>query len=169
MTRRWLNVASLVSAVFIGCTVALWLATFAFSPWDHRLSFTHHFHVSVWSGFNGDTLGCLVLFNNAEYGPYRGSIIALVDTNHPSSKRGWSIGDYDIGQITDFDGRGEIAVRERVCDLPGIYFRHIWRANQDSPLWTFMVSLWYPLLLFSVLLGVWIVRRWRLRHTKHVL
>jgi hypothetical protein len=170
MTRRWFNLASLVSAVLIGCTVVLWLATFAISPWDHRVSLTHHFHIGVWSGFSGDTLGRLVVFNNAEYGPYRGSIIALADSAHPSSKQGWSFGDYDMGQITDYNGRGEVALQERVCDLPGIYFRHIHTLlpKEYSPLWTLMVSLWYPLFLFSVLPAVWVFRRWRLRRTEHV-
>lgn len=169
MTRRWLDIATVVSGVFVSFTVVLWLATFAISPWDHRLSFTQHFHVGVWSGFSGDTLGRLVFFNNGEYGPYRGSIIALADTNHPSAKRGWSIGDYDMGRITDYNGKGEVAIQERVCDLPGIYFRHIhtlW-PKEYPPLWTLMVSLWYPLFLFSILPVAWIFRRWRLRR-KHV-
>jgi hypothetical protein len=168
MTRRWFNLASLVSAALVGCTVVLWLATFVISPWKRRVSLTHHFHVGVWSGFSGDTLGCVVFFNNIEYGPYRGSIIALTDDAHPSSKQGWSFGEYDWGQIIDFDGKGEIEVKEKVCDLPGVYFRHIRWSKETLPLWTLMVSLWYPLFLFSVVPAVWIFRRWRLRRSEHL-
>jgi hypothetical protein len=170
MTHRWFNLVSLVSAVLIGCTVVLWLATFAISPWDHRVSLTHHFHIGVWSGFSGDTLGRLVIFNNAEYGPYRGSIMGIGGPNTHEVRWGWHTpdDDYDFGQITFFGQQGEVVDRLRLCTLPGIYFRHFQLHGQVLPLWTLMVSFWYPLFLFSILPAVWIFRRWRSRHIRHV-
>jgi hypothetical protein len=161
------NIVSLVSLVLAIFTLFLWLATFWVNPWDHRVSLTNNFHVSVWNGFSGDTLGRLIIFNNAQYGPYRGSIMLLTDSNQPPPiVRGWSIGHYSIGQETDFDRRGEVLLIEKACDMPGIYFRHFRRPNEALPLWTLMVSLWYPLFLFNVLPAVWIFRRWRSRRSQ---
>src|SRR5262245_61278640 len=79
MRRRLFNVASFVSAVFAGGTVVLWLATFLTAPWDHRVPVTRSFYIGVWNGLSGDTLGRLVVFNDPDDGPYRGSIIQVVD------------------------------------------------------------------------------------------
>ena len=71
----------------------------------------------------------LVLFNDAEYGPYRGSIIGLVDADgsiYPPLEREESFG-----------------------DSWGVYYRHFqW---SDSTLWTLMVTLWYPIALFAIM------------------
>jgi len=131
MTRRWFNIASLVSGVFVAFTIVLWLATFVVSPWHHYVSFTRNFHVSVWSGVTGDTLGRLVIFNSADYGPYIGSSIVRPER------------DVEFG------------------DTFGIYYRYFHWPSYGT-LWTLMLSLWYPLILFSILPGVWIFRRWYL-------
>ncbi|HKW30741.1 MAG TPA: hypothetical protein VJT54_15510 [Verrucomicrobiae bacterium] len=54
----------------------------------------------------------------------------------------------------------------KACDLPGVYFRHWQMHDQVRPLWTLMVSLWYPLVLFSILPVLWIFRRWHLWRLK---
>lgn len=163
MTRRWFNGLSLVSAVFAGCTVILWLATFAITPWDHRVSLTDNFQISVWSGFRGDTFGRLVIFNDAKYGPYRGSIVALGGPDSREVRWGWHTADddYDFGVITYTNPNGTID-RWRFCDLPGIYLRHFHFHDQQT-LWTLMVSLWYPLILFSILPAAGFFHRWRSR------
>jgi len=81
---------------------------------------------------------------------------------------GWHTADddYDFGVIT-FTNPNSTIDRLRLCDLPGIYFRHFNIHDQAHTLWTIMISLWYPLFLFSILPAVWIFRRWRL-HRKHV-
>ena len=167
MTHRPFNIASLASAAFALFAVALWLATFAVSPWDHRVSLTDRFHVSVWSGFSGDTLGRLVIFNDAKYGPYRGSIMAIGGEGTHEEFSGLRISDYDFGRIT-FTNRNGTIDRLRLCDLPGIYFRHFDIHDQAHTLWTIMISLWYPLVVFSILPAAWLFRRWRSRHKNHV-
>lgn len=164
-SHRKFNVASLVSLVLAIFILVLWLLTFAVTPWDHRISFTRNFHVSVWSGFSGDTLGRLVVFNNAQYGPYRGSIMSIGGKNTHETRWGWHMRDYDFGQITFTTQKGEVD-KVRVCDLPGIYFRDFQIHSENRPLWTLMVSLWYPLFLFSILPAVWIFRCWLLRRSQ---
>jgi hypothetical protein len=159
------NVASLVSTTLAVCTFALWLATFAVTPWDHKISLTKNFHVSVWKGFSGDTFGRLVIFNDAQYGPYRGSIMSLGGEDTHETRRGWHAGDYDVGQIT-FTNLDSTSDKLKACDLPGIYFRYWQMHDQERPLWTLMISLWYPLFLFSILPVIWIFHHWRLRHSK---
>lgn len=163
MTHRIFNIASVVSAVGVGCSLLLWLATFVISPWDHRVSFTDGFNVSVWSGFSGDTLGRLVIYSDAKYGPYRGSIKGIGGENAQKERWGWHHGDYDFGKITFTNPNGTVD-RLRLGDLPGIYFRHFQIHGKARTLWTLMVSIWYPLILFSIFPGAWIIRRRLLRH-----
>jgi hypothetical protein len=140
MPRRLFNVASFVSAVLAGGTLVLSLAMFVSSPWNHRVSLTNRFHVGVWSGFGGDTLGRLVIFNDDQYGPYRGSVV--------------QIGDGKGNAYPRFDrelARG---------DSFGIYYRYF-RESNGTTLWTLMVSLWYPLILFALLSAAWVVRKRR--------
>jgi hypothetical protein len=160
--------ASFISAILAVCTLILWLLTFSLNPWDHKVSLTKKFHVGVWEGFSGDTLGRLVIFNDAKYGPYRGSIVSLANEKYPSKPVWvWRIGeDYGIGKEIDFDDKGEIELTETAADFPGIYYRHFLWAKNVQPLWTLMMSLWYPLFLFSILPVIWLIRRWRSRSLK---
>ena len=168
--RRKFNIASLVSLALAIFTILLWLPTFLMNPWGQYVSFTKNFHVGVWSGFSGDTLGRLVVFNNDQYGPYRGSLMGIGGENTQETRWGWHIENYekyDFGQIT-FTNPNSTVDKLRLCDLPGIYFRHFQIHNQVRPIWTLMVSLWYPLFLFSVLPIWWIFRRWRSRHSQRL-
>jgi hypothetical protein len=64
----------------------------------------------------------LVFFSDSEYGPYRGSIVGLAGSKYPHTN---AFGDFF-----------------------GVYYRHFtW---PDSILWTLMVSMWYPILVFSL-------------------
>jgi len=156
------KIATLLSFVLLLATLGLSLATRWLNPWDHRVSLSEHFHISVWEGFSGDKLGMLVFYNNAQYGPYRGSIISLSDDKAPPSiRRGWSALDYDFGQITSFKRNGSVELIEKACDLPGVYFRHIWWPDQPMPLWTLMISPAYPLVLFGILPAIWAFRHWK--------
>jgi hypothetical protein len=161
------SIATFISAILAACTFVLWLLTFAITPWDHKISLTKEFHISVWSGFNGDTLGRLVFFNNAQYGPYRGSIMNFGGENTHEVQSGWFYANhhYDFGQITSTNSNGTID-RLKLCDLPGIYFRHFQFHDQANTLWTLMLSLWYPLILFSILPVVWIFSCWRSKRSK---
>gem|GEM_PF-5709135 len=163
-SHRRFNVASLVSLVLAVFTLVLWLLTFAVTPWDHRISFTQNFHVSVWRGFSDDIPGRLVFFN-ATNGPFVGGTIALSSTNDPPPvRRIWHLGKNGFGHITILQRGGEIS--ERFCDLPGVYFRHIRWFNNYLPVWTLAISFWCLFFLFSILPMVWIFRRWRARYSK---
>lgn len=142
MKSRLFKAACLVSVALAGCTLVLWMATFFVTPWDHRLSLSHGFHLGVWSGSTGETLGRLVIFNNAEYGPYSGSTIQIGDGNGNVYPR-----------FTRRTGWG---------DAWGVYYRYF-RWPDGHTLWTLMVSLWYPLLAFSLLPVVWVVQHRRPR------
>jgi hypothetical protein len=77
----------------------------------------------------------IVFFNNSEYGPYRGSIVGLAGNEFPHTNA--------------------------FGDTFGVYYRHFtW---PDSVLWTLMVSMWYPILAFSLLPSWWLIRRTRRR------
>lgn len=110
---------------------SLWM-----NPWDHRLSVGQHFHVSVWGG---DWDIRLVFFNDADYGPYRGSTIS-VDGN-PPLRRELYFG-----------------------DTAGVYYRYFGLAG--SALWTLMVSIWYPVALFSILPSWQLLRMSRVNSEK---
>ena len=87
---------------------------------DH-LSLSPSFHFGVASrGLESR----LILFNDSQYGPYRGSIV-----------RWWGV----MNRSTTGFG-----------DAFGIYYRHfVW--SDGRVLWTLFVSLWYPLVLFGTL------------------
>lgn len=63
-----------------------------------------------------------VLFNNASYGPYTGSVVGLMGADVPA-RRGFG-------------------------DSLGVYYRHLtW---PHDVVWTLAVSFWYPILLFAI-------------------
>lgn len=76
---------------------------------------------------------------------------------------GWHTTDYDFARITYTNPNGTVD-RLRLCDLPGVYFRHFDIHGQAHTLWTLMISLWYPLIAFSLLPAIWTFFRWRSRH-----
>jgi hypothetical protein len=161
MRRHWFDITSLISGVLAAVTIVLWLVTFLASP---QLPLTRHFNLGIWEGFSGEKLGMLEVYNDSQYGPYRGSIIALSDDKHPpKAVWAWSVSeDYGVGREYIFDRKGAIQVIATGADFPGIYYRYFQWPNTPQPLWTLMVSLWFPLLLFSVLPSVWLLRRWHL-------
>jgi hypothetical protein len=114
-----MKIVNVVSTVMLGLAVLLFLTGDVRNPWNHYLSFNDDFHVGVW-GRGLDSR--IVFFNDAEYGPYRGSIIGFSDANgniYPPLERVEAFG-----------------------DSWGIYYRYFqW---SDFTLWTLTVSLWYP-------------------------
>ncbi|MBI1370077.1 MAG: hypothetical protein GC162_15665 [Planctomycetes bacterium] len=134
MAHRLLIFATWLSAGLLAVTLALPIAGMWIDPWEQRLSLTNQCHLTLW----GDGLGTsLVFFNDAAYGPYRGSIISVSDdqgNTSPPIKRRFHIGPF-----------------------AGIYYRYFrWTG---ATLWTFALSVWYPALLFTILPA----RAWRHR------
>jgi len=96
--------------------------------------------LSLSQSFYVSVKNCVLVFYNQPEGPYRGGIIALVDDQgnaYPRMER-------EVG----FNGLG-------------IYYRYFrW---PGTTLWTLMISILYPLAVFSILPLLWLVRRLRLR------
>ncbi|QDT99913.1 hypothetical protein V144x_54270 [Gimesia aquarii] len=78
----------------------------------------------------------IAFFNDVEYGPYHGSVLFL---------------DNDYSDLDRLDHWGPSF---------GIYYRYF-RWRDGVVLWTLMIGLWYPLLLFMILPAVWLRRRIR--------
>ena len=127
---RAFNIGVLVSVVLLGVTVALWVAALNSNQWDHRLSLGNSFHIGV-CGPGLDSR--LVFFSDSEYGPYSGSIIQL--NGSPPLERKIGFG-----------------------DTLGIYYRYFRFPDGGPTLWTLMLSLWYPTILFVVLPIIWWIR-----------
>jgi hypothetical protein len=131
--------------MLLGVTVLLLLIGITSKSGLRCLSVTNDFQIGV-TRCGGIIDVRLVFFNNKEYGPYRGSIIAVADDEgniHPPRIRESARGD-------------GFAVYWR-------YFRWkegTWGIN-NPVLWTLMVSLWCPFILFSVLPAAWWFRRRR--------
>lgn len=140
MANRVLSIATFISAVLLGCTVLLWLSAFVLNPWSNSLSVTGEFHIGIWGGRDGPWLGRVVFFNDREYGPYRGSIIAVCDED------GNTYPNYRLSAWGD-------------CF--GVYYRHIYFPESNGTLWTLMISLVYPFGLFAALPLAWGWGRWR--------
>ena len=133
-----LRIAGTFSWIGLAITLMLVVASIWTDAYNHHLSLTDELHVGV--GMYGGLNPRLVIFNNDEYGPYRGSIIAFTDS------QGNTIG----GPIDE----------RYFGDTAGIYYR--WFLWPKGPLWTLMISLWYPATFFSVLPSIsWIRRQGR--------
>ncbi len=145
--NRLFRYAVITSAVLLVVSVLLLLAGFAANPLERRLSVTQDFHICLWRHRDVDVR--LVFFNDHEYGPYLGSILGIVD---------------DQGNV-----HPPLAGESCWGDCCGIYWRHFrWReawGRADPVLWTLMVSLWYPLILLSILPVLWFWQQ-RRRHRR---
>ena len=76
MTRQAFKILTILSAGLLLATLLLFIIGYALNPSDHHVSFGDACHIGVW---NRGLDSRLVVFNNSDYGPYRGSIIGLVD------------------------------------------------------------------------------------------
>ena len=124
MAHRAVTIATWSCAAFVALLLGLATASVWINPWDHYLSISQQFHIGIW-GRGVDIR--LVFFNDADYGPYRGSMISL-DGNPP------------VDRAVYFG------------DTAGIYYRYF--GVTDSSLWTLMLSIWYPIALLAIL-PVW--------------
>ena len=160
--KHLLTIATFLSAIGFCFLVIMWPVSYhlnlsrsigssKLTPSDY-IPITPHYHL----GFEG---GSMWLYTYEM--PYRGGIISLSDTNDPPPiVRAWHLGDYGFAHVIDL-GKGD-HISERSCDLPGVYFRWIWRFDENPPYTTLCLSLWYPILLLAVLPMLWILRRGRL-------
>lgn len=129
----------------------------------HCIAVTPHFHIRF--------SGAGMWFYSADL-PYHGSVWLMGDDkgafyNHghhmrPTRDLFWHAGRYGILGETYIGESGEIVVRRKAADFPGVYFRRFEWTGQ-YPDWTLMVSCWYPFLLFAFLPVLRISRWWRSR------
>lgn len=132
MARRVFGITSCASAALLLISVTLFIAGHWLTAHHYHPSINDHFHIGVLSG-RGE--GMLVFFSDADYGPYRGSIIDLNNS------------------VTGTYGDG-----------PGYYYRSFSKAGTPL-LWTLMVSLWYAIIPASILPTIYSLLWLRRRHT----
>jgi hypothetical protein len=138
MTARVLNLALIALAALAVGILLLGLAMRFMAPRDIRLSLISSLHFAVSNARGSGGLGRVEIFNDAEYGPYRGSIVGADAKVYPplDCKIAWG-------------------------DAWGMYYRYF-RWQEGRILWTLSVSLWYPLLAAAALpLGRLLLRRSR--------
>jgi len=112
-------------------TVIAWLAAGAIDPRKQYVSLSPGCHVSV--NLWGNVDARLEVFNDANYGPYSGSITGVAGS--PLNPTESAFG-----------------------DSAGVYYRHF-RYPNGAVLWTLSLSLVYPLVASMPLLLVWYLRR----------
>jgi hypothetical protein len=78
MFRRIFNTLSVISALLLACTMALWVWSVWADPQEDSLSFSKDFHVGVFQG--------RLEFFNLKDGPYHGGIIALSSPESPAER-----------------------------------------------------------------------------------
>ena len=134
MASKAIQIARIVSFVASGAIVILFALSLVLDPMEFHVSLTDEFHV-------GFLRGRIAFFSDAEYGPYQGSIIGLVDADgnvYPPLEREVKWG-----------------------DTLGVYFRYFrWT---DSTLWTLTVSFLWPLAIFGLPSALWIFVWWHRR------
>jgi hypothetical protein len=132
MANRALKIATAVSLVLLIASLALLPVSACLDPSRQFLSLSSSFHVTVWQAR-------VVAFNDASYGPYHGSTIAVS-----------SVGVDGVVHPLDHE-------EVKFGDSWGIYYRYFRWPN--ATLWTLMVSLIYPILAFAALPLVGVARK----------
>ena len=134
MSHRVFVIAAILSTVLLGLTTILFIGCLcdAFDI-DPRVH-----HLSITDDFHVAVWrGSIAFFNKADE-PYGGSVICLSDSTHPPRM--------------DKAGFGFTL---------GIYYRYFRFWDSGEVIWTVMVSLAYPAVIFGILPTTWLWRRWR--------
>ncbi|MCA9290615.1 MAG: hypothetical protein KDA25_05775 [Phycisphaerales bacterium] len=119
-----------MSTAMLVVAIAMGVAGFALDPAAHHVSIGDDFHV----GLRGQGLDSrLVFFNDAAYGPYRGSIVSV------SGSVGGGL-DPEPARVSSFGDAWGVSYRS--FQWPG------------ATLWTLTVSLWIPIGVLAVLPAV---------------
>ena len=129
MVAKTLQLLGITSLIISVVSVMLLAVSISLYPWDHRISLAENLHIGLWCSR-------IVFFNDADYGPYRGSVVALSDDDD------------------------DVPFKTEGIDFPGVYVRYIHRTD-FPPLWTVMVSLFWPAAIFAGPSVYWMWRCWR--------
>lgn len=135
---RTFRIATVISTALLAGTLFLFLRSWENPSTTPFFSVTSSFHIGIWHGADGPNIA---FFNNAEYGPYRGSLIGLEGVVDP-----------DLLRVSHF-GMSY-----------GVYYRYFQWTH--TTLWTLMISMWYPLVAFSILPATWYYRFARRKPTR---
>ena len=134
-----LRIANAVSLVCLGAVVLLLAASPVLDPWEKHISIMEGFGVGAWR--NGWDVQ-MVFFNDATYGPYRGSLIDFP----------WVDAEGNVHSL--------LSQKMEFGDTWGVYYRYF-RWPDNRTLWTLAISLWYFLPVCGAVPLVLIVRkRW---------
>jgi hypothetical protein len=156
--KRARTISAIVSAILCGLLVIIYAISFRLDYRKQGVTVTSSFHVGFFDGS--------VYFYSLDH-PYLDGIYSLSDTNSPSPVvSGWHIGDYYCfirsSSIVRY-GSNSAPFSVTIFNLPGTRFREISSSFENRLIWTFELSLWYPILLLTILPALWIYRRRHLR------
>jgi len=165
--KRFRPIATILSAIGCGVLVILLPVSDGLAVWDaskrnlapvNYVALTPRFNVRFMRGdiwFSSDAtpyIGSIRMLSDEKGGLYGGAghhMHAVVDwTWHIAGQSGFMQESY-IGE------HNELVERDRMGDLPGVYWRDFWMRTEAHGYWTLAISLWYPILLLAVLPGWW--------------
>jgi hypothetical protein len=153
IVTRIRKISTIVSATLCGLILALYVVSFHLDYWAHGIRVTPSFHIGFYSG-------SAYFFSHNH--PSLDGIINFSDTNAPEPVvSSCYIGDYGFYHSSSVERHGSTSglLVVEIFNLPGSRFREVSYFWESRPIWTFMLSLWYPVLLLAVLPALWFYRR----------
>lgn len=162
--QKYFPIFTIISVTLLAITLCLSIASWRFDSWknpEHKLTLSESFHIGFGRASQYAPFGYITFFSDDS--PYGGSIISLETGEKPTYERIWYFWIYGFSHVVYTDKLGRVTEFMYCCDLPGIYFRYF-----ESPsfiIWTLTVGLWLPLLLFSLLPSIQILK-WKRKREK---
>ena len=153
IVTRLHKITTIVSAVLCGLFVALFAVSYHLD-YEQGIRVTPSFHIGCCDG--------RAYFFSHDH-PWLDGIMWMSDTNSPKPVvTSWHIGDYYgfyHSSVVERHGSDSGLLAATIFNLPGSRFREVFYFWESRPIWTFMLSLWYPILLLAVLPALWFYRR----------
>jgi hypothetical protein len=151
---RLRKISTIVSAVLCGLLVALYAVCYCLDRSVQCIRVTPSFHVGL-------RASGVYFFSHDQ--PWLDGIISMAGTNAPKEVvSSWYIGDYYgfyRSSSVERHGSDSGLLTVTIFNLPGSRFREVSYFRESRPIWTFLVSLWYPILLLAILPALWLHRR----------
>lgn len=155
--QKYFPIFTIISVTLLAITLCLSIASWRFDLWEnpeYKLTLSKSFHIGLGRVSHDTIFGNITFFNN-DY-PYGGSIISLGTGEKPTYERIWYFWIYGFSHVVYTDKLGRVTEFMYCCDLPGIYFRYF--KSPSFTIWTLTVGLWLPLLLFSLLPSIQVLK-----------
>ena len=148
------KISTIASAVLCGLLVALYAVSYCLDRSAQCIRITPSFNLGV-------SDGGVYFFNRDQ--PWLDGIFSLAGTNAANEVvSSWHIDDYYgfyHSQSVERHGSDSGLLTVTIFNLPGTRFREVSYFWESRPIWTFLVSLWYPILLLAILPAFWFYRR----------